>query len=573
MIKKKLFFLLLFSSYILSQAQIAEVKIALQNPNIQWENSASENYIETLINDKNLSVQLLHATSSPLGKHLLYQVEYGHTAIYGAQIKLNINQKNQLYLVSFPEFIQQNISVENQSFKSSPQHFAAVVSDMPVYFFDNRLLKLGRLVVTYNAKTFAHTEYLLYKNDIIQEKDLHLYHDSTATAYVFNPDPLTTAHATYGIPFIDAFDASNAAFETQKQMVNINCNYQSGIFYLNNNFVEIADFDPPTVPPATSANGIFNFNRFQDGFEDVNAFYHISFFHDYLINLGFNLVNYPLKVDAHAVSGADNSYFNFGANPPQLHFGEGGVDDAEDADVIIHEYGHAIAFSAAPGTNNGLERASLDEGFGDYLATSYSRSLDEYNWANMFSWDGHNEFWNGRYADVLSHYPENLSTNIYTNGAFWNAVMMKIWESLGREVTDKLHLQAMYMVSANMSLADAAQLILEADKQIFEGEHLCLLGNILYEYGLLTQQNDCSHVKLINENAFAPSKDYLVMQLPISDLPYEVKIYDTNGRLVDESLVYSDTGIYRIAKRDLASGIYILQVIHNHVSYSFKMIQ
>ena len=42
--------------------------------------------------------------------------------------------------------------------------------------------------------------------------------------------------------------------------------------------------------------------------------------------------------------GPDNS---FATDHPkdEMRFGKGGVDDAEDAEVILHEYGHAIHFA------------------------------------------------------------------------------------------------------------------------------------------------------------------------------------------------------------------------------------
>ena len=68
----------------------------------------------------------------------------------------------------------------------------------------------------------------------------------------------------------------------------------------------------------------------------------------------------------------DQSVFIGNSGNSYLLFGEGGVDDAEDADVIIHEYAHAISYAASPETNSGTERRGLDEGLGDYFAAIYS---------------------------------------------------------------------------------------------------------------------------------------------------------------------------------------------------------
>ena len=53
-----------------------------------------------------------------------------------------------------------------------------------------------------------------------------------------------------------------------------------------------------------------------------------------------------------------------------LRFGTGGVDDAEDAEIILHEYGHAIQDNQVPGFEPATNAAPW-EGFGDYLAGSF----------------------------------------------------------------------------------------------------------------------------------------------------------------------------------------------------------
>ena len=53
-----------------------------------------------------------------------------------------------------------------------------------------------------------------------------------------------------------------------------------------------------------------------------------------------------------------------------ITFGKGGVDDAEDAEVIVHEYGHSVQDDQVPGFGPRLEAGSIGEAFGDYLAVT-----------------------------------------------------------------------------------------------------------------------------------------------------------------------------------------------------------
>ena len=97
----------------------------------------------------------------------------------------------------------------------------------------------------------------------------------------------------------------------------------------------------------------------------------------------------------HGFQGKDNSHYSPTGN--WISFGTGGVDDAEDPDVIWHEYGHAIQYSFAAGWGDG-ECAALGEGYADYWAASYSRwagqwTKDDAPYSWVYKWDGHNEFW------------------------------------------------------------------------------------------------------------------------------------------------------------------------------------
>ena len=104
-----------------------------------------------------------------------------------------------------------------------------------------------------------------------------------------------------------------------------------------------------------------------------------------------------VQYDPHGESGDDNS--SYSSSSGRLTFGQGGVDDAEDADVVIHELGHGIHDWV---TNGGLSQQEglLSEGTGDYLAAAYSRDFNQWLVGCAIplglQLGRHNEFWGGR---------------------------------------------------------------------------------------------------------------------------------------------------------------------------------
>jgi len=236
--------------------------------------------------------------------------------------------------------------------------------------------------------------------------------------------------------------------------------------------VEIQEFSNPVTTITVSDTPVFYYTRSQQEFEDVNSFYHISEFKNYLEYLGFlALVDYTLVVDAHALNGADNSMYS---PPKSLLFGEGCVDDAEDADVIIHEYVHAITAHAAPNTWVGNERKAIEEGLGDYFATSYTRNINPFNWEKMFGWDGNNSCWSGRTTATSKQYPGGITGDIHDDGEIWSSTLMQIWEVIGKETTDSITLESLSSYAKNITMTDAAYLFLDADSLLTGGANYLL---------------------------------------------------------------------------------------------------
>ncbi|MFI6005751.1 hypothetical protein ACIA98_36070 [Streptomyces sp. NPDC051366] len=65
----------------------------------------------------------------------------------------------------------------------------------------------------------------------------------------------------------------------------------------------------------------------------------------------------------------------------EIRFAKGGVDDAEDAEVIAHEYSHAVRDAQVPSYGTSPEASAIGEAFGDYLAVEVeSHAAAAYGW-------------------------------------------------------------------------------------------------------------------------------------------------------------------------------------------------
>jgi hypothetical protein len=133
-----------------------------------------------------------------------------------------------------------------------------------------------------------------------------------------------------------------------------------------------ANVKSSTGPLAFSSTNQFHYDRSQDQFEQVMAYFWINQAQEYLQSLGFGSTLPPILKRPYDVrinqNGIDNSYM--WDKKDLIRLGKGGVDDAEDAEVIVHEYGHAVHADQIPGFGGSFDAGAIGESFGDYLAVS-----------------------------------------------------------------------------------------------------------------------------------------------------------------------------------------------------------
>jgi hypothetical protein len=221
------------------------------------------------------------------------------------------------------------------------------------------------------------------------------------------------------------------------------------------------------LPPPRSTTTTFNFNRNQSGFEHTMAYFHIDRSQRYIKGLGFtNLWNDDIRVDAHAFPQDNSFYCGSPAGAGYLAFGDGGVDDAEDADVVLHEYGHALQDAAAPGRYLSSGQAgAMGEGFGDYW--SYTQRQGGTYGPCFAEWDGEGTCL--RRLDRNKKYPDGYVGQVHKDGEIWSRGLRDLNRKLTKNVANKIILQSHFLIATNPTFQKGLRALLDADEELNDG--------------------------------------------------------------------------------------------------------
>ncbi len=294
----------------------------------------------------------------------------------------------------------------------------------------------------------------------------------SGTGNVFDPDPLSSSGSVYGATgLVDGNDANTPQLlAQQRNVVLLDITQQGGTYSLKGPWAEVVDIEAPFKGLFSQSSPNWTANRTDDAFEAVSVYYHIDASMRYL-NETLGVTVRPLgyttgvKVDPSGFNGADNSYYSGGCEC--LVFGEGGVDDAEDSDVVHHELGHGLHDWITGGNLSNTQ--GLSEGSGDYWAVSYNRSITAFapshpSYNFVFNWDGHNPFWPGRRTDDTRIYSSSLPTNsnIPFNGQIWATAMIQVLDAIGKPLADRVFWEGIALTGSSSNQNDAAVAVFNA---------------------------------------------------------------------------------------------------------------
>lgn len=304
------------------------------------------------------------------------------------------------------------------------------------------------------------------------------FQSASGRTKIFDPNPVNSLNDT---SLIDLEDSKNAVPDraySQKLLTDISYNSVLRKHYLQGPYVDVIDsIEPPykfflsLIPGRIlSTKGDFMFDRDQDEFEHAMAYYHIDASQRYIQTLGLQLNVGTLRVDPHGASGADLSYYK--PEEKYIAFGEGGVDDAEDADIILHEYGHAIQDSQAKqiyyDPSCSTEKGAMGEGFGDYWQASSTYDVSVKNGFDPACYGEWDEAPNcRRRVDGSKHYPEDTTHECHADGEIWSSVLWSLFNTLGKAAADQIILKSHFEIPDDPDFRDGGQALLDADRELY----------------------------------------------------------------------------------------------------------
>jgi zinc metalloprotease ZmpB len=293
---------------------------------------------------------------------------------------------------------------------------------------------------------------------------------STAPGQVFFPNPVQSLANESLTDQKDADYPALAAGYERKTLTNLD-----GSGTLTGDYAKVIS---ETGTPARNTGSGFIYTRDQDQFEQVMGYYWITEAQKYIQSLGFgstlravNKRQQLLRIDQF---GGDNSFYRDEFKKLTITLGKGGVDDAEDGEVIVHEYGHSVQDDQVPGFGSSPDAGAIGEAFGDYLAVTVGLALtgETFQAPCVADWDSVS-YTPGpihclRRLDSTKHYPEDLHPRreVHADGEIWSAALWRARNLVGNpRLADTIIIDAQFGFAPGTSFRDAARKTIDTAEQ------------------------------------------------------------------------------------------------------------
>ena len=410
-------------------------------------------------------LELARSHGSPLGQHFVFEQRYQGIPVYGAQAAVHFNQAGEVVAVN--NTYQPGIELESVEPQVSR---ARAFGRASTAFGRNMLSRFSASLVIYGLNdSFSLAWQVVIPTD---GPTWEMFIDARSGDLL--SEPRDTNRYLNGIGRVFAVNAIVAARDNSLRDNNDNASAVPDSAYSTVTLLDLVGngfLDGPfasssrTKKRAFNAANSFLFDRSDDGFSETMGYFYLDFAQRYIQSLGFTTVNNRQQVFSVNRFKRDNSFYS--TNSKEITLGLGGVDDAEDADVIVHEYGHSIQDNQVPGFGSTLEAGSMGEGFGDYWAGTVGAHFSGgFQDTCLAEWDATSYSSSNppclRRLDSAKHYPEAVVGEVHADGEIWSAALWQIRSSIGAANADKTILTAHFLLTPGASFNQGANALVIA---------------------------------------------------------------------------------------------------------------
>ncbi len=239
---------------------------------------------------------------------------------------------------------------------------------------------------------------------------------------------------------------------------------------------------------AFEPDGVFAYRRDDPRFEEVVAYHAIDTLQRAIQAAGVTgALQKRIVVDVHATED-DQSWYSRASRG--LHFGSGGVDDAEDAEIVWHEYGHALQDDQVPAWGSTPQARAMGEGFGDYLAAAMAERVSDFQVECAGDWDSTAYSKTDppclRRLDSAKRFPRDLTGMEHQDGELWSACLWQIHGGIGDPAAAlRTIVSHHFLLTRYATMQKAALAMLATDLQLSGGANARVIRRVFTERGIL----------------------------------------------------------------------------------------
>lgn len=246
----------------------------------------------------------------------------------------------------------------------------------------------------------------------------------------------------------------------------------------------------------------------------------------------------------------DNAFYLFTEDRIHMGVGADGVNEAEDAQGIIHEYGHAILQAAVPDIIT-EEGGAFHEGFGDLVSVFTTLELRNFDPPCLFIWAEQGQCLRRVDGDLV--YPDDLRFEVHLDGEIFTGAVWEVFTQVlardtgltpaqcnqpdanpcgpARDLVYGTLLGSLPFLTPNLDLDDASAAFASSDQTFYDGVNADIITQVMGSRGLATDGS--SGVRMGGSPLPEPTESLAAVKISHDyrgDLDLRLAVVDSGGQ-------------------------------------------